>query len=341
MTTGSEGPPGDAVPLQEIFGEGGIPTDVMPNFAVVIRGYERGQVDGYVAELLTALEETRANLEETQVRLAALSDHAGDLAETVTRHQALPAFADLGDHISTMMATAAEESETMRRRAEAQALDVMNRAQEQSHHMLRAADERATDVRAKAERLQAETLAARQRTLDEATRQAAAMVADGERRRRETLTAAEALLAAATEEVTRVRATHDLGVVAIEELSAVLTRVAGETRQAWRTQDGSEAVADAEDAGTAETPEAAAPEGAAAEAVGPSPEAAPAPAQGEAATVTDEPKWAVDLAEPAAGDQADETGSEDGEPADTNEQHIDLEAESGSEEAPSPPRRVR
>ena len=242
MTNGSEDPSGEAVPLREIFGEGGIPTDVMPNFAVVIRGYERNQVDGYVAELLTALEETRSRLEDAENRLTALSDQAGDLAATVTRHQALPAFADLGDHISAMMATAAEESDTMRRRAEAEAIETVNRAQEQGHAMLRAADERATDVRAKAERLQVEAQAAKQRALEDATREAAALVADGERRRRETLAAAEALMAAATEEVTRIRATRDLGVEALEELSAVLTRVAAESREAWQKQDGASAV---------------------------------------------------------------------------------------------------
>jgi cell division septum initiation protein DivIVA len=327
MTTGNEDPPGDAVPLREIFGEGGIPTDVMPNFAVVIRGYERGQVDGYVAELLTALEETRANLEEAHTRLGTLTDHADELNATVTRHQALPAFADLGDHISTMMATAAEESETMRRRAETQALDILNRAQEQSHAMLRAADERATDVRAKADRLQAETLAAKQRTLDEATREAAALVADGERRRRETLTAAEALLAAATEEVTRIRATRDLGADAMEELSAVLARVAADTRKAWRAQDG---VAEPT---VAESDEAEAPPDGSL-----SSDDVPARAD-DGTTVADEPEWADDPARPAAEDQVDVTDAE--APGDATEPLIDLETGPDAEEAPSPTRRVR
>ena len=311
MTTGSsEGPPaGDPVPLREIFGEGSISTDVMPNFAVVIRGYERNQVDGYVAELLTALEETRAHLEDAQTRHAALADHAGDLAATVNRHQALPAFADLGDHISTMMATAAEESETMRRRAEEEALDIVNRAQEQGHAILRAADERSTDVRAKAERLHTEGLAAKQRAIDDATREAAALVADGERRRREMLAAAEALMLAATEEVIRIRATRDLGAVALDELSGVLARVAAESRATWHRLDGTEEEP-AEQAAEAEVPQ---------------PEA-------EVVDVTNPAAEAVDDTD--GPEKADETADA---PADDTEKLINLAAE----DSPSPTRRVR
>ena len=77
MTTGNEDPPGDAVPLREIFGEGGIPTDVHPAF--VTRLLQRSREYGATAAALRR---------ELDAALAARGKSVEDAIRSEGRHQA-------------------------------------------------------------------------------------------------------------------------------------------------------------------------------------------------------------------------------------------------------------
>lgn len=191
----------ETVPLSEILGEGEARSVALPTFTLSRRGYEPSQVDAYLREVLADLDDTKAQLEALRPKVA-------DLEGEIDRHEALPAFAQLGEHIGALLNAAADEGDLIRRRAEEDAVATLARANAEGDVLRRTAADRLAD----------------------ADLQAADIVAGAEERRRAAAADAETMRFQAAQEVMRVRSQRDLGIVAIEELSRVLAKVADEAR---------------------------------------------------------------------------------------------------------------
>lgn len=211
------------IPLGELLGEDEMPRDALPVFPMARRGYSPPHVDAYVRDILIALDETRSQLELAGRDAQSMWQRLAEIQEENDRHRAMPAFEGLGDHIDTLLTTAAEESDSIRTRAEQEATATVERARQQVEDSLRQAQERLTDAEVRA----------------------AAILRDAERQ-------AEGLRREATLQETKILARRDLGIDAIEELSRVLTELASEARPAAATDDD-EVVVNLDDEAAIET----------------------------------------------------------------------------------------
>ncbi len=88
---------------------------VAPSFDVVLRGYERHQVDGHLSGLTQRVEQLRADLELARSReLAALQEVSRAKAEL---ERGRPTFDSLGERVAQMLGLAEAEAAAMREAA--------------------------------------------------------------------------------------------------------------------------------------------------------------------------------------------------------------------------------
>jgi DivIVA domain-containing protein len=108
----------------------------LPQFASVMRGYDRGQVDDYVARLNDFLDdaEQRANraersLTDAQRRNERMND---ELRQAVERQQHEPTASEpyqgLGERVETILRLAAEEADALRARGRDEAAEMVEQA---------------------------------------------------------------------------------------------------------------------------------------------------------------------------------------------------------------------
>jgi DivIVA domain-containing protein len=120
----------------------------LPQFASVMRGYDRGQVDDYVARLIDFLgdAEQRANRAErsfadAQRRIERLND---ELRRAIERQQSEPSagqpYAGLGERVEGILRLAAEEADDLREQGRAQAADLVEQARRQREQEVAAAE---------------------------------------------------------------------------------------------------------------------------------------------------------------------------------------------------------
>ena len=160
----------------------------VPMFRRTVAGYDRFQVDTYVQwaedELATAQRE-REHLVERHLRTQAALDETRELLS----HSASGGeFLQVSRRIGSMLATAADEAESLRADAEADRLA----ASAQAGELTAAAEQRLADAELRAERL-----------VGEAVEQAAATTTEAGRIAREAQAAAEQVRRAAHEEAER------------------------------------------------------------------------------------------------------------------------------------------
>jgi cell division septum initiation protein DivIVA len=105
----------------------------LPEFATVMRGYDRGQVEDYVVrlqEFLHDAEQRAANADrrvgQTQNRIEGLERELARAAEAAREPGA--AYDDLGERISTILRLAAEEADSLRDSARTEAESIVEEA---------------------------------------------------------------------------------------------------------------------------------------------------------------------------------------------------------------------
>ena len=155
----------------------------MPEFAIALRGYDRDQVDEYVARLRDWMVEaqSRVDLAESAAEAerrdaAALRDR---LAELESKGPQLPpSFESLGAKIASMLALAEESATELRQRAEEDAEARLSQARRAADQLLRNAEARLAEARQAAEELlrNAET-----RSREEAEARASDLITDARR----------------------------------------------------------------------------------------------------------------------------------------------------------------
>jgi cell division septum initiation protein DivIVA len=108
----------------------------LPQFATVMRGYDRGQVDDYVARLndFVADAEQRANRAERSVvdltgRVERLTEELRSAVERRQAQRASAPYEGLGERIEHILRLAGEEADTIRQQARNEAEQIVSEAQ--------------------------------------------------------------------------------------------------------------------------------------------------------------------------------------------------------------------
>jgi DivIVA domain-containing protein len=120
----------------------------LPQFASVMRGYDRGQVDDYVARLNDFLgdAEQRANRAERSVADALRRNErlTEELRQSIERHQREPSSSEpyegLGERVETILRLAAEEADALRQRGKSDADEMVEQARRRREQEVQAAE---------------------------------------------------------------------------------------------------------------------------------------------------------------------------------------------------------
>src|SRR5690242_8992912 len=178
-----------------------------PGFDIALRGYERRQVDRYVAQVEAEVAALAAERDEAYRQVQALAGQVHDVQNQMAdlrRHTAADAsvsFRHLGPRVEQILALAEEQAEAIR----AGAVDGVERERAEAHRILDEARERANqairdfELALDSRRKEEEKAAAERRTV------VAAELADAELQARTLRAEAEQARVAAHEELKRAR----------------------------------------------------------------------------------------------------------------------------------------
>ncbi len=118
-----------------------IPAHSAPEFALVVRGYDRLQVETYVDRLRDQLEECIQRLHRTEERAAVTArernariselEHQVSALEQRRLDHTAPTFSSLGERIAQMLDLAAAEGAAMKERAAREAEEILEQARRQ------------------------------------------------------------------------------------------------------------------------------------------------------------------------------------------------------------------
>ncbi len=223
-------------------------TDTRPEFAVALRGYERTQVEAYVARLHQRLAEAERRAETTDAPAADRPDPVRGAQPDDVDTGELPVpgaaaeddFARLGGRVAAILRLAEEEAAERRARGEREARELLDRARTDAEELRRSVEGAAEEVRAAragaeedaraildGARQEADDLL--QRTRRHAEDQAEGIVTQAEVDARRILEEARATARAALEEAERRRADQEATTQALLErqrrIAAELTRL--------------------------------------------------------------------------------------------------------------------
>jgi cell division septum initiation protein DivIVA len=129
-------------------------TEVEPQFAVTVRGYDRAQVDDYVDSLREWCDNAMQRVESAESENSRLHE---ELAETRGRLAQLErklgdgpprTMAALGDRVGQILVLAEEVASTLRADSEAEAVAIIGRARQEGADLVRGAQSRQADMEA-------------------------------------------------------------------------------------------------------------------------------------------------------------------------------------------------
>ena len=144
----------------------------MPDFMIVLRGFDRRQVEMWAAEVANQIEQERLRADEAEKRAyRAQIDGKG-----------APSFSHLGSHVASILEEAGKSSENMLADAADRAQETVEAAEAEAAEIIKAAEHRAGEIEGEA-----------RRTLEEAQ-------AEGARLEEEVLQAAEEMRAQAEQD---------------------------------------------------------------------------------------------------------------------------------------------
>jgi cell division septum initiation protein DivIVA len=152
-------------------------------FDVVLRGYDRGQVDRWVAGLEDELAELRFRAESVAALQAELVEQRTKVAADRERFAAerdawQPSFAELGERAAQMLTLAQDEAEALRARAEQEAAQLRELTQREMADLRRRAQAAAMAEQRRAESMVEAAQVAAARIATEAAAQAEAIRRD-------------------------------------------------------------------------------------------------------------------------------------------------------------------
>lgn len=123
----------------------------LPEFATVMRGYDRGQVEDYVTRLQEFLHDAEQRAAHADRRLAQTQRKIADLERELARAADLAttsgaAYDQLGERISTILRLAAEEADSIRSGARNEAESIVEEAQREADQSRIAAEHALTEL---------------------------------------------------------------------------------------------------------------------------------------------------------------------------------------------------
>ena len=122
-----------------------LPTDPkvdMPDFMVVLRGFDRRQVEMWAAEVAHQIEQERQRADEAEKRAYRVQ----------IENKGAPSFSHLGTHVASILEEAGRSSENMLADAAERAQEAIDAAEEEAAEIIKAAEHRAGEIEGEARR---------------------------------------------------------------------------------------------------------------------------------------------------------------------------------------------
>jgi hypothetical protein len=150
-----------------------LPTDPkvdMPDFMVVLRGFDRRQVEMWAAEVAHQIEQERQRADEAEKRAYRVQ----------IENKGAPSFSHLGTHVASILEEAGKSSENMLADAAERAQEAIDVAEEEAAEIIKAAEHRAGEIEGEARRTLEESRSEGARVEEEALQAAEDMRAQAE-----------------------------------------------------------------------------------------------------------------------------------------------------------------
>jgi hypothetical protein len=150
-----------------------LPTDPkvdMPDFMVVLRGFDRRQVEMWAAEVASQIEQERQRADEAEKRAYRVQ----------IENKGAPSFSHLGTHVASILEEAGKSSENMLADAAVRAQETVDAAEEEAAEIIKAAEHRAGEIEGEAHRTLEEARAEGGRVEEDALQAAEEMRAQAE-----------------------------------------------------------------------------------------------------------------------------------------------------------------
>jgi hypothetical protein len=142
----------------------------MPDFMVVLRGFDRRQVEMWAAEVAKELEQERLRADEAEKRAYRVQ----------IENKGAPSFSHLGSHVASILEEAGRSSENMLADAAERAQEAIDAAEEEAAEIIKAAEHRAGEIEGEARRTLEEARAEGARVEEEALQASEEMRAQAE-----------------------------------------------------------------------------------------------------------------------------------------------------------------
>jgi hypothetical protein len=114
----------------------------MPDFMVVLRGFDRRQVEMWAAEMAAQIEQERLRADEAEKRAYRVQ----------IENKGAPSFSHLGTHVASILEEAGRSSENMLADAAERAQEAIDAAEEEAAEIIKAAEHRAGEIEGEARR---------------------------------------------------------------------------------------------------------------------------------------------------------------------------------------------
>ena len=108
----------------------------MPDFMVVLRGFDRRQVEMWAAEVASQIEQERQRADEAEKRAYRVQ----------IENKGAPSFSHLGTHVASILEEAGRSSENMLADAAERAQEAIDAAEEEAAEIIKAAEHRAGEI---------------------------------------------------------------------------------------------------------------------------------------------------------------------------------------------------
>ena len=114
----------------------------MPDFMIVLRGFDRRQVEMWAAEVAAQIEQERLRADEAEKRAYRVQ----------IENKGAPTFSHLGTHVASILEEAGKSSENMLADAAERAQEAIDAAEEEAAEIIKAAEHRAGEIEGEAQR---------------------------------------------------------------------------------------------------------------------------------------------------------------------------------------------
>ncbi|MFL5881097.1 MAG: DivIVA domain-containing protein [Actinomycetota bacterium] len=142
----------------------------MPDFMVVLRGFDRRQVEMWAAEVASQIEQERRRADEAERRAYRVQ----------IEDKGAPSFTHLGTHVASILEEAGRSSENMLADAADRAQETVDTAEAEAAEIIKAAEHRAGEIEGEARRTLEESRAEGARVEEDALQAAEEMRAQAE-----------------------------------------------------------------------------------------------------------------------------------------------------------------